>query len=133
MNSRQINATTVDEYIAAFPPNVRAVLTRVRSTIKKALPGAEEAISYKIPAFRLHGRVVVYFAGWTEHYSLYPVTERLASAMKKELSPYEMSGKGTIRFPIDEPVPARLIAAIARFRAKESAARAKAKTAAKKK
>jgi uncharacterized protein YdhG (YjbR/CyaY superfamily) len=77
--------------------------------------------------------VVVYFAGWTEHYSLYPVTERLASAMKKELSPYEMSGKGTIRFPIDEPVPARLIAAIARFRAKESAARAKAKTAAKKK
>ena len=126
MNSRQVEATTVDEYIAAFPRNVRAMLKQVRATIKKALPGAEEVISYKIPAFKLNGRIVLYFAGWNAHYSIYPITDRLASAMKKELSPYEMSGKGTVRFPLSKPVPVKVVSGIAKFRAREVAERARA-------
>ena len=65
-------AKTVDEYIASQPDAARSVLERVRSTIRKALPAADEVISYQIPAFKLHGRVVIYFAGWKQHYSIYP-------------------------------------------------------------
>ena len=123
---------SVDEYIASQPEQVQAVLERVRSTLRKALPGAEEVISYQIPAYKLHGDRVIYFAGWKQHFSLYPAGERLVAAFKKELKEYEIS-KGTIRFPLSEPVPEKLIARIAKFRAKEVADRAKAKTAASKK
>jgi uncharacterized protein YdhG (YjbR/CyaY superfamily) len=116
----------IDEYIADFPRTVQSVLRRVRSTIRKALPGAEEVISYRIPAYRIHGSTVLYFAGWKNHYSLYPSTDRLVKAFKDELAPYEVNNKGTIRFPLSEPVPAKLIAGIAKFRAKEAAARKKA-------
>ena len=122
-----------DEYIAGFPPAVQPVLERVRNTIRKAVPGAEETISYSIPTFKLHGRYVLYFAGWQRHYSLYPSTDRLIAAFQDELAPYEVSGKGTIRFPLSEPVPVKLIQAIAKFRAKEVAGSAKARTAAGKK
>ena len=121
---------SIDEYVALQPKAAQATLRRVRSTIRKALPGADEAISYGIPAFKLNGRIVLYFAGWKEHYSLYPSTDRLVAAFKAELAPYEVSGKGTIRFPLDEPVPVTLIQGIAKFRAREAAARAKARTAA---
>jgi uncharacterized protein YdhG (YjbR/CyaY superfamily) len=124
---------SVDDYIAAQPRAVQGLLKRVRSTLRKALPGAEEVISYQIPAYKLHGRIVVYFAGWKEHYSLYPATDPLVAAFKAELAPYGLSGKGTIRFPISEPVPVTLIEDLAKFRAKEVAARAKAQTAASKK
>jgi len=118
----------IDEYIAGFPPDVRRVLTRVRTAIRRAVPRAEEAISYRIPTFKLDGRVVIYFAGWKEHYSLYPSNERLVAALRKELAPYEVNDKGTIRFPLHEPVPAKLIADIAKFRAAEvTAGRPKAK------
>lgn len=123
--------TTINEYIADFPRDVQTVLKRVREIIRKALPDADEVISYRIPAFKLNGRIVLYFAGWTEHYSLYPSTDRLAAAFRKELARYEVSGKGTIRFPLSGPVPAQLIGDIARFRAKEAAVRAKAKAKAK--
>ena len=119
---------SVDEYIATHPPEVQAVLQRVRSTIRKAVPGAEEAISYQIPTFKLHGTYVVYFAGWKKHYSLYPASRALVAAFKDDLSSYEVN-KGTIRFPLDRPVPVRLIAGIAKFMAKEADARAKAKAA----
>ena len=66
---------TVDEYIATHPARVQAILQRVRRTIRKAVPGAEEAIGYQIPAYKLHGGAVLYFAGWKQHYSLYPATE----------------------------------------------------------
>jgi uncharacterized protein YdhG (YjbR/CyaY superfamily) len=118
----------VSEYIAGFPRNVQAVLRRVRSTIRKAIPGAEEAISYQIPTYKLNGRYVLYFAGWKEHYSLYPSNARLVAAFKDGLAPYEVNDKGTIRFPLSEPVPVKLIAGIARFRAQEAAGRATAKT-----
>jgi uncharacterized protein YdhG (YjbR/CyaY superfamily) len=123
---------SVDEYIAKHPEDVQAILQRVRSTIRKALPGAEEVISYQIPTYKLHGGYVIYFAGWKRHYSLYPATDHLVAAFKDELAPYEVS-KGTIRFPLSQPVPVKLIERIAKFRAKEAAERASAKLAARKK
>jgi uncharacterized protein YdhG (YjbR/CyaY superfamily) len=119
---------SVDDYIAAQPQAAQRVLGRVRGTIRAALPRAEEVISYQIPAYKLDGRAVVYFAGWKQHYSLYPAGERLVAAFKQELAGYTIS-KGTIRFPLDAPVPVKLIARIARFRANEQAERVKAKAA----
>jgi uncharacterized protein YdhG (YjbR/CyaY superfamily) len=115
---------TVNQYIASQPKAARAVLARVRTAIRKALPGAEEVISYHIPTYKLDGRVVLYFAGWKKHYSLYPCGARIVAAFKEKLAPYEIQ-KSTIRFPLSEPVPATLIAGIAKLRAKEGAASAK--------
>lgn len=114
---------TVDEYIATHPEGVQAVLQLVRTTIRKAVPDADEMISYQIPAYKLRGGRVIYFAGWKQHYSLYPASDELVEAFKDELAPYEVN-KGTIRFPISKPVPVKLIEGIAKFRAKEAAARA---------
>ena len=119
---------SVDEYIASQPEAMRSILRRVRSTIRKAVPGAQEVISYKIPAYKLHGGPVLYFAGWKEHYSLYPATGGVVGAFKDELAPYKVS-KGTIRYPLSQPVPVKLIGRIAKFRAKEVARRDKAGTA----
>ena len=112
---------SVDEYIALQPQAVQGMLQRVRSAIRKAVPGAEEVISYQIPTYKLHGRAVLYFAGWKQHYSLYPATGHLVAAFQDGLAPYEVS-KGTIRFPLSEPVPVKLIERMAKFRAKEVAA-----------
>ena len=120
---------SVNEYIATYPEDVQAILQRVRSILRKALPGAEEAISYQIPTYKLHGGYVVYFAGWKEHYSLYPATGRLVAAFKNDLAPYEVK-KSTIRIPFSRPVPVKLIERIAKFLAKEAAERARAKLAA---
>jgi uncharacterized protein YdhG (YjbR/CyaY superfamily) len=117
---------SVDEYLAAQPEATQRILGRVRSAIRKAMPEAEEVISYKIPAYKLHGRVVIYFAGWKEHYSIYPASGALVAEFREELAPYEIS-KGTIRFPLSRPVPVKLIERIAKFRAQETAKRAKAK------
>ena len=119
---------SVDEYIASQPEAVQRVLERVRRSIRKAMPGADEVISYSIPTYKLHGRAVIYFAGWSQHFSLYPATGQLLAAFKNELAPYEVS-KGTIRFPLSEPLPVTLIERIAKFRAKEVAEREKAKAA----
>lgn len=110
---------TVDEYIAAQPEDAQRILKRVRSIIRKAVPKAGEAISYKIPAYKLHGSPVLYFAGWKKHYSLYPASDRLVAAFKKDLAAYEVN-KGTIRFPLAEAVPVALIEGIAKFRAGEA-------------
>jgi len=123
MRTAETPPRSIDEYIAAFPLPVQGVLKRVRSTIRKAVPGAEEMISYNIPTYKLHGRPVLYFAGWKQHYSLYPSTNHLLAAFKDDLAPYEVSGKGTIRFPLSEPVPVKLIEGIAKFRAREVAER----------
>jgi uncharacterized protein YdhG (YjbR/CyaY superfamily) len=131
---------SVDQYLSKQPKNVAAVLRRVRASIRKAVPGLEEGISYQVPAYKLDGEIVIYFAGWKEHYSLYPALE-VAESFAKELVRYEVS-KGTIRFPLDEPVPDKLIARIVKFRAKlaeeraalkAKRAKAKRKTAAKSK
>jgi uncharacterized protein YdhG (YjbR/CyaY superfamily) len=125
-------AKSVDEYIALQPETVQGVLERVRSTIRKALPEAEEVISYKIPAYKVHGSPLLYFAGWSQHYSLYAATDRVIAAFKEELAPYEVN-KSTIRFPFSQPIPVKLIARIAKFRAKEVLEGKKAKAAAPKK
>lgn len=110
---------SVDEYIASQPEASRVVLNRVRSAIRKAVPDVEEEISYKIPAYKLHGKLVIYFAGWKQHYSLYPAKGPVLAAFKEELAPYKIH-KGTIQFPLSEPVPAKLIEKIAKLRAKHA-------------
>jgi uncharacterized protein YdhG (YjbR/CyaY superfamily) len=112
------NFQSVDDYIAAQPVAVRGILERVRSAIRKAAPEAEESISYQMPAYKLPSGPVLFFAGWKQHYSLYPVTKRLVVAFGEELTPYKID-KGTIRFPLAQPVPVKLIGRIAKFRAQE--------------
>jgi uncharacterized protein YdhG (YjbR/CyaY superfamily) len=112
----------VDAYIASRPPAVQGALKEVRRILKKAMPRAEEVISYGIPLFTQGGMRVIFLAGWARHYSLYPVgSARVLAAFRKELEPYEVS-RGTIRFPLSGPIPAGLIARIARFRVREASA-----------
>ncbi len=108
------------------------MLKLVRRSIRNGLPQAEESISYRIPTYKLNGRPALYFAGFTQHYSVYPANARLVAAFKKELAAYEFNGKGTLRFPLDKRVPSKLLERIARFRAQEVRATQKATTAAKK-
>ena len=125
--------TSVDEYIASQPVPAQATLERVRGAIRKALPKAQEVISYQIPAYKTDGGAVIYFAGWKQHYSLYPATRQVVATLKDELAPYEVNNKGTIRFPLSERVPVKLIERIAKLRAKEVAERAASKRSASKK
>jgi uncharacterized protein YdhG (YjbR/CyaY superfamily) len=113
---------TVASYIAEKPAPARRALKGMRAALHKAVPGCEEVISYGIPALRKDGRIVIFFAAWKEHCALYPVTGKLIAAFKDELAPYELSLKGTVRFPLDRPVPAGLIGRIAKYRAGELAA-----------
>jgi uncharacterized protein YdhG (YjbR/CyaY superfamily) len=115
---------SVDEYMASQPAAVRGKLERMRSAIRKAVPEAEELISYQLLAYKLHGKRLAYFAGWKEHYSLYPASGRTVGVFKEDLAEYEVS-KGTIRFELSKPVPVRLIARIAKHRAKELVASAR--------
>ena len=117
--------TDIDGYIAGFPNNIQKVLQQVRTAIKKAAPGAEETISYAIPAFTYKGRILVYFAGFKNHISLYPAP-RGNEAFKKDLSFYK-GGKGTVQFPLDKPIPLSLITKIVKFRAKENSEKAEKK------
>jgi uncharacterized protein YdhG (YjbR/CyaY superfamily) len=111
---------SVDDYIAAQPAPARSTLERVRATIRKALPRATEGISYQIPIFKLDGRMVLYFAGFQRHYSIYPATAHVVGALESELTGL-LHSKATIRFPVDGAVPTRLITRIAKLRAGEVA------------
>jgi uncharacterized protein YdhG (YjbR/CyaY superfamily) len=111
---------SVDDYIAAQPKEARSVLERVRATIRKALPRATEGISYQIPVYKLDGVMVLYFAGFQRHYSIYPATARVVGALGKELAG-SLHSKATIHFSLVDPVPTRLIARIAKLRAAEAA------------
>jgi uncharacterized protein YdhG (YjbR/CyaY superfamily) len=125
----QSSFRTVDEYLAAQPAAARPILRRVRAALRRALPTADEVLSYKIPAYRLPGGVAIFFAGWKAHYSIYPASAALVATFKRQLAPYEVNDKGTIRFPLTAPVPVRLLSALARFRGQELAAKAAPKTA----
>ncbi len=114
----------VGAYIAGFPPEVRAVLRKMRATIRKAAPEAEERISWGMPAYALDG-MLTFFAAFEKHVSLFPGPSGLEE-FKKELAPYGTS-KGTVRFPLGTPVPYGLITRIVKFRAKENRIRAEAK------
>jgi uncharacterized protein YdhG (YjbR/CyaY superfamily) len=111
---------TVDEYIASYPKEVIALLEQMRSTIKKAAPGAEECISYSIPAFKLNG-MLVWYAAFKNHIGLYPRGSGI-DVFAKELSKYKTS-KGTVQFSIDKPLPLSLIAKIVKYRVKENLGR----------
>ena len=104
----------MDEYIKAFPKDVQSVLEKIRQSVRKAVPEAEEAISYRMPAFKLKGRVLVYFAAFRKHIGLFPPAPR---EFKKEVSKYE-GPKGNLKFPTDEPIPYDLITRIVLFRKK---------------
>jgi uncharacterized protein YdhG (YjbR/CyaY superfamily) len=118
-------ANAIDAYIAQFPPGTQAVLQSVRRAIADALPGATEMISYQIPAFRMNGSYVIYFAGYKKHIGVYPVHNALP-AMAEALAPH-LSGKATAKFPLDRPVPLDLVADIARQLAKANVDRVTAK------
>jgi uncharacterized protein YdhG (YjbR/CyaY superfamily) len=111
------NVTSVDDYIAEQPVEIWEKLNELRQVIKRAAPKADEAISYGMPAYKFHG-VLVYFGAYQNHIGFYPTGSGI-SAFKKELSVYEGS-KGTVRFPIDKPLPLTLIKKIVRFRLKEN-------------
>lgn len=117
---------SVDDYIESQPDDVQIALKRVRNAIQKAAPQAEEIISYNMPAYKLHGKQVLFFAGWKQHYSLYPANQRIVDALKDDLAPYEIR-KGTVRFPLSQPVPVKLIEQIARLRVQEASERKSAK------
>jgi uncharacterized protein YdhG (YjbR/CyaY superfamily) len=124
MKTKQTASSTIDEYIAGFPPDVQAILQKIRLTIREAAPDAEETISYQMPTFTLKGNLV-HFAAFKEHIGFYPTPTGIEK-FQKELSAYK-GAKGSVRFPLDQPIPYGLIGKIAKFRAKENAAKAAAK------
>lgn len=128
MKSASAAPQTIDEYIAQFPPDVQAVLDKMRETIRKAAPKAEEKINYQMPTFVLHGNLV-HFAAYKTHIGFYPTPSGIEQ-FKDEIAKYTWA-KGSVQFPLDQPIPYALVARITKFRVKEVAARAAAKTAAK--
>lgn len=109
---------SVDEYIATFPENVQKIMEQLRATIKKAAPEAGEKISYGIPTFTLNGKYLIYFAGWKHHISIYPIPTG-SDAFNKEVSQY-VTGKGTLKFPLDKPLPLKLITKIVKLKIAEN-------------
>ena len=116
----------IDDYIEGFPPKVRKILEKIRKTIQKAAPGAEEAISYQIPTFKLNGNLI-HFAAYEHHVGLYP-GPRGVKEFEKDLARYE-GGKGTVRFPLDEPIPYDLITRITKYRVQKNVEAGAAKSA----
>ena len=117
-------AGNIDEYIERFPENVQAILQKLRATIRRAAPGAEEVISYQMPAFKYHG-MLVYFAGYKNHIGFYPTSSPM-KVFKKELAGYKTS-KGAIQFPIKKAIPSTLVRNIVKFRIKENLEKESAK------
>jgi uncharacterized protein YdhG (YjbR/CyaY superfamily) len=115
---------TVDEYLASFPANTKKILQAVRNTIQKSAPQAEELISYNMPAFKLHG-MLVFYAAYEKHIGFYPTASGI-QAFKKEISRYK-NAKGSVQFPINEPMPFDLISKIVKFKVKENQEKEKAK------
>jgi uncharacterized protein YdhG (YjbR/CyaY superfamily) len=124
MNISTGNPTSIDEYIAGFPPEVQEILEKIRATIREAAPEAEETIKYRMPTFTLNGNLV-HFAAFKKHIGFYPVPTGIEK-FKKELSVYE-GGKGSVQFPLDEPIPYDLINSIVRFRTEENLRKAAGK------
>jgi uncharacterized protein YdhG (YjbR/CyaY superfamily) len=122
---RAKQTTTIDEYIADCPENVQPHLEKVRAAIRKAAPDALEAIKYGMPTFVQDGNLI-HFAGWTNHVGLYPGSKPI-EMFKDELAKYEIS-KGTVRFPLDKPIPLGLIGKITKYCVKRNAERAAAKS-----
>ena len=118
MKEKKQVPTTIREYIAGFPKDVQPILKKLHATMRTAAPAADESISYGIPTFKVDGKPVAYFAGFKEHVSVFPVTAPIKAKFEKELVPYKMS-TGTVRFPLDEPIPYALITRIVKFMAQQ--------------
>lgn len=114
-------AASVDEYIQSFPDDVQSILKKIREIIRNAAPEAEELISYQMPAYKLNRKPLVYFAAWKEHIGFY-ATPAGNKAFKKELAAYQ-GAKGSVKFPLNKPIPYDLIKKIAEFRAQEITAK----------
>ncbi len=123
--------SSVAEYIAKQPKSSQPMLKKIRAIIKRVVPKAEELISYQIPAYKLDGELVIFFSGWSEHYSLYPATGRMNDVLAEKLAPYKVS-KGTLKFSLKDPIPEKLIERVVRIRAGEALERLAAKAKKKK-
>jgi uncharacterized protein YdhG (YjbR/CyaY superfamily) len=116
--------TSIDAYLDTLPPDRRRAMEQIRAAIRRAAPEATETIAYKMPAFRSHGgQFLISFDAYKRHYSLFPASQVVVEALGRELAPY-LSGKGTLRFPADRPIPEALVARVAEIRFREVAARA---------
>jgi len=109
---------SIDEYIATFPEDVQKILEELRSTIRAAAPDAKETISYNIPTFTLNGKYLIYFAGWKNHVSIYPIPSG-SEAFNKQIAKY-VKGKGTLKFPLDKPLPLKLITKMVKLKLAEN-------------
>ena len=130
MKNNKVRFSSIDEYIASFPRNVQQILEQVRVTIKAAAPGAQEKISYQIAAFELNGSNLIHFAGWKNHIAIYPIPSG-SEAFNKEVSKYA-DGKGTLKFPLDKPMPLKLITKIVKLRVADNLKNAETKSSKKK-
>jgi uncharacterized protein YdhG (YjbR/CyaY superfamily) len=117
--------STVEEYIALYPPSIRKGLNLLRKTIKQAAPEAEELISYQMPAYRLNG-ILAFFSGAKAHYGFYPTASPII-AFREKLKTYETT-KGTIRFPLDKPIPVKLVTEIVKWKVRENLTKEKVKS-----
>ncbi|MEZ4767222.1 MAG: DUF1801 domain-containing protein [Caldilineales bacterium] len=124
MEDAKTAPTTIDQYIAGFPPDVQSILHEFRRTIHEAAPDAQEKISYGMPTFTLKGNLV-HFGAFKTHIGFYPIPSGI-EAFQEELSVYKQ-GKGSVQFPLDQPMPYDLITRIVQFRVQENLARAAAK------
>jgi len=120
MKTNKKQFKTIDAYIQTLPKDVQTILQKVRKTIQKAAPDAVETISYQMPTFKLNGKGLVYFAAYEKHIGFYPIPSGM-KAFEKQLAPYKQ-GKGSVQFPIDQPIPYDLVRRIVVFRAKENLA-----------
>ncbi len=125
MKSTKVSFGSIDEYIASFPKDVQKIMEQLRKTIKVAAPKAGEKISYNMPTFTLNDTYLVYFAGWKTHIAFYGAPRGNAD-FKEDLSDYE-SGQGTLKFPLDKPLPLKLITRIVKFRVAENLKRTEKK------
>ncbi len=126
MENKRAKFTSIDEYIATFPEEIRVILEELRATIKAAAPDAEEKISYQMPTFALKGNLV-HFAAFKHHIGFYPAPRGI-EAFKDELAGYK-GAKGSVQFPIDKPLPLKLISRIVKFRVDENLKKAASKPA----
>ena len=130
MKSKKASFNSIDEYIATFPKDVQKIMKQLRGTIKAAAPDAREKISYQIAAFELNGKNLIHFAGWKKHIAIYPIPLG-SEAFNKEVSKY-VDGKGTLKFPLDKPLPLKLISKVVKLRIADNLEKAEIKSSKKK-
>lgn len=118
MKTKKVTFNSIDEYIETFPEDIQKLLKELRETIKAAAPEASETISYGIPTFTLNGKYLIYFAGWKNHISIYPIPTG-SEAFNKQISKY-VEGKGTLKFPTDKPLPLKLITKMVKLKVAEN-------------